>query len=180
METPVSYLLTKEIAKRAIDMVRPAILAAVEGKILKRGDLHIVVMDPVKGPWNVEHEDEAILHEESFGDVAKWASPYGEIARAKAIESWRTGFPTHVIRETMPYLLYANDDYSDTVYWGSAVLQGLTVGVSGVQSWFDEWVAYMVAAACRALCIEAMQKLLKDKNRDFVWQPELDSHSGSR
>jgi hypothetical protein len=178
MEKSVSYLLTAEMAKKAVDMARPAILAAMESGMFKRKALHIVVMNPATRPWQVENEEDAILYEESFGDPATWETHYDEIARAKAIESWRYDLPTHVIRETMPYLLQANEDRSDTMYWGSAYLLGLVVAGSGVQPCYDEWSGYMVAAGCRALCIEKMQKMLENKERDFVWQRELDGHNG--
>ena len=181
MEPRVSFLLGADKARKAVDMVRPAILAAMESGLMKRKHLHIVIMNPGTRPGDVEDEEDAILYEESFGDPKEWGRDYAVIARAKAIESWRTGLPTHALRETMPYMLVASENGSDTLYWGSAVLHGMVVGASGVQSWFDEWVSYMVAAACRALCIGVMQEeLLKDDRRDFLWQRELDHHSDSR
>ncbi|OHA20740.1 MAG: hypothetical protein A2849_01650 [Candidatus Taylorbacteria bacterium RIFCSPHIGHO2_01_FULL_51_15] len=174
-EKSVSYLLGADKARKAVDMVRPAILAAMESGLLKRKDLHIVIMNPCTRPHEVESMEDAILYEESFGDKEKWKDDYEGIAQAKAIASWRTGLPTHVLRETMPYLLQADEDHADTPFWGSAVLHGVVVAASGVQSWFDEWVAYMVAAACRALCIGVMQEeILKDDRRDYIWERELD------
>ncbi len=163
-----SYLLGADRARKAVDMVRPAILAAMESGLMKRKDLHIVIMNPAMRPFEVYYEHDAILYEESFGDKKKWARDYAKFAQAKAIISWRTGLPTHLVRETMPYLLKASGSWSDTPYWGSAVLHGIVVAASGAQSWYDEWVSYMVAAACRALCIDAMQEEVIKSNKGFL------------
>ena len=174
-EIPESYLLSSERAKQAIDMVLPAIREAMESDLLKRRHLHIVIMNPATPPHMVENGEEAILCEYSLGLPAKWENDYKSIARAKAIASWRTGQPTHALRETMPYLMVANEEHADSPYFGSAVLLGMVVAASGVQPWFDEWISYMVAAACRALCIAAMQEdIIPDKRRDFIWEPGLD------
>ena len=181
MESQVSFLLGADKARKAIDMVRPAILAAMESGQLKHKTIHIVIMNPGTRPGDVEDEEDAILYEESIGDPATWERDYNLIARAKAIASWRTGLPTHVLRETMPYMLVASESASDTPYWGSAVLHGMVVAASGVQSWFDEWVSYMVAAACRAICIGVMQEeILKNDRRDFMWQSDLDRYCDDR
>ena len=180
-ETPVSFLLGVDKAKKAVDMVRPAILAAMESGLTKRKDLHIIIVNPGTRPGDVENGEDAILYEESFGDPSKWQHDYAAIDRAKAIASWRTSLPTHVLRETMPYLLVASENGSDTPYYGSAVLHGMVVAASGVQPWFDEWISYMVAAACRAICIGVMQEeILKNDKRDFMWQRDLDHVSQSR
>ncbi len=167
METPGSFLLTAEIVEKAINMVLPAITTAMDNNILGGHDLHIVVMNPGVRPHEVRDAHEAILCERSFGVQAKWNYPYKDFARAKAFASWRTGLPTGVIRQVMPYLLKEKD----TLYYGSAVLDGIVVGTSGVQEWFDEWVSYLVAATCRALCIEAMQGMLEnDPHSSFFWE----------
>lgn len=183
MEQSVSFLLSADLANKAIDMVMPSILAMMESKQFKRPELHIVVMNPGKHPWNTDDPSNAILVERTIGNPDGWEKPYGQIARAKAITSWRTGLPTRDVVQTMPYLLTANEDWSDSVYPGSAVLFGIAVGASGVQSWYDEFVSYMVAAACRALCIELMQtKYIPEGERDrcFIWQRDIDGNSGSR
>ena len=168
-----SFLLTVGMVEKAVNMVSPAIMAAMDNDTLKGHDLHIVVMDPGLRPHDVADAHEAILYERSFGVPANWTCPYNDFARAKAFASWRTGLPTSTIRQTMPYLLKE----IDTLYYGSAVLDGIVVGTSGVQEWFDEWVSYLVAATCRALCIEAMQGILEnDTHSSFFWERAESGH----
>ena len=132
MEKSESFLLSAELAKKAVEMAKPSILAMMQSGQFKRPELHIVVMNPATKPWEVEDPASAILYEESIGTPEKWQKPYGEIARAKAIASWRTGLPTRDLVQTMPYLLVANEDRSDSVYPGSAVLFGIANGSSRV------------------------------------------------
>lgn len=175
----VSYLLSVDDIMKAIDMVCPAIRAAMESGAIKRKDLHIVVMNPATRPFEVEREEDAILYEVSFGDPSTWEHDYKAIARAKAIASWRTGLPTHVVVQTMPYLLQANEDYSDTPYYGSVNLLGMPVGASGVEAWNDEMISYWIAAACRAVCIGKMQTKILTAGKDLLWQPG-DGNLGDR
>jgi len=159
-----SFLLTAEMVEKAINMVSPAIMAAMDNGTLEGHDLHIVVMDPGLRPHDVADAHEAILYQRSFGVPANWTCPYNDFARAKPFASWRTGLPTSVICQTMPYLLKEGD----TLYHGSAVLDGIVVGTSGVQEWFDEWVSYLVATTCRALCIGTMKQTLNDAHGSFL------------
>ncbi len=179
-EHAVSCLLSAEVAKEAIEMVRPAILAAMKSGFLKRSALYIVVMNPVTRPHEIEDERDAILYEEFIGDLPRdqWSGNYDDFARSKGIISWRTGLPTHLVREMRPYLLQANDDTSDTIFWGSVVLDGLTVAGSGVQSYGDEWASNLVAATCRMLCIAKMQTLAEEKKRSRIFEPWLDGGWG--
>lgn len=177
---PESYLLSRDVAKKAVDIVRPVILAGRKSGVLEDGNLHVVIMNPVARPHHVTNKRKAILYEESFGQSALWKYPLDEIARAKAFESWRTGLSTHEIVEARPYLLQADDGHADTVYYGSVVLEGIAVGVSGGDPHVDEMLAHMIAAACRALCIEAMQKLKVERGRNFVWERKLDGQSDGR
>lgn len=180
MQKPVSFLLSAEVARKAIEMVLPSILSMMASGQFDKSQLHIVIMNPATDPGYVLDPSSVILYEETIGEPASWKHPYDEIARAKAFASWRTGLPMDVLSHSMPYLLKADEDQSDTMFGGSATLLGIVVGVSGVQPWFDEMVAYMVAAACRALSIQIMQeKYLTDGERCFLWERKLDSQ-GSR
>lgn len=139
------------MAETAVRIVKPSILNAMEIGLLKRRDLHIVVLDPV-----VDYVDGSLLpaiYEFSFGNPIKWEHRFDTIARAKALVTWRTGLPTHLVQQSFPYLLQGRD----TPLWGSVNLEGIIVAASGVQPWFDEMISYQVAAACRALCISKMQ-----------------------
>lgn len=163
-----SFLLTKELAERAVGLVIPTIKSCIEYAVFKRSDLHIVVLDPTI-PFAIAQGGSAIelpvIYEWSYGDLSKWEHPYHLIARSKAMISWRTGLPTHQVQQRMPYLLMGGPR-GDTVYWGSAVLEGIIVAASGVQPWFDEMISYQVAAACRALCIA--ERVLVNKELDFL------------
>jgi hypothetical protein len=110
------------------------------------GFLYIVVMDPVRTPDNASFE-EAILYEHAVGDREKWDADYAGFARAKAKLAWRTGLDSHLVQELRPQLLRAGD----TVLWGSAVVDGIVVGVSGANPWYDEAFAGTVAMCLRAI-----------------------------
>lgn len=164
-----SFLLTDKLANRAIDLALPAITAAMSAGIMKRSDLHIVVMNPCIKPWQVTDPHQAILTERSLGDVLNWEYPYDEIARAKTIASWRTGLPTNLLIHAYPHLLEVGVDWGDTKYYGSGVFDGIPTGASGVQSFFDEWVAGIVGLSCKALCMQQMQdNILTDESSDFL------------
>jgi hypothetical protein len=167
-----SFLLTGKLADRAIDLVLPAITAAMEMSIMKRHDLHIVVMSPCIKPWHVTDPLLAILTERSFGDMSKWEYPYSDIARAKTVASWRTGLPTNLLIHAYPHLLEAGIDWSDTKFYGSGVFDGIPTGASGAQGYFDEWVAGIVGLSCKALCMQQMREnVLVDGSPDFLWNP---------
>jgi hypothetical protein len=103
-------------------------------------------MDPVRAPDNASFE-EAILYEHAVGDREKWDADYAGFARAKAKVAWRTGLDSHLVQELRPQLLRAGD----TVLWGSAVVDGIVVGVSGANPWYDEAFAGTVAMCLRAI-----------------------------
>src|SRR2546421_4138116 len=157
-----SLLLNKKTAEEAVQIVLPAIQSAMETGLVKRKDLHVVILDPaVKcDPWS--SIEEAVLYEQSLGDIANWEHDYVAIARAKADISWKTGFPSQAVQELFPHFLEGND----TVHAGSAVVSGIIVGISGVQWYFDQMFAEMVATACKALCIQK-RKAIKE-TRDFL------------
>lgn len=156
----MSAILTKEVATKAVGMVMPAILALMDCSVLKRRDLHIVIADPTFQPTPSSDcptlreawDKGGILHEHSMGEKPSWAHPYHRIARSKTYLSWRYGLPSQIIQARMPHLL----EDGDTKHFGSAVADGLVVGVSGVQPYFDQMIAGWILEACRALCIEAV------------------------
>lgn len=146
----------REAAARAVAMVMPMIVAAMaDPRVGESGFLHIVVMDPGARP-GVDAPEDAILYEESVGDRAAWDADYAAYARAKAGISWRTGLDSHTVCETRPHLLRP----ADGTVWGSVVVDGIVVGVSGANPWFDEAfagaIAYAFKAECKARCREAM------------------------
>ncbi|MGE4336732.1 MAG: hypothetical protein AB7E55_12260 [Pigmentiphaga sp.] len=127
-------------AAQAVRLAHPAIDSAMTSQ--EAGDsgfLHVVVMDPLAPPGT--DFESAILYEQSFGDRSRWDADYAAYARAKARMSWRTGLPGHRVCETAPHLLLPDEQ----PLWGSAVVEGVTVGVSGAFPWFDEAFAGMIA-----------------------------------
>lgn len=142
-----SYLIDRHAAEKAVGLALPMIHEAMKLKeVGESGFLYIVVMDPLRGPGNSSFE-EAILYEYSVGDRSKWDADYAGFARAKARVAWRTGMESHLVQELRPHLLAAGD----TVLWGTAIVDGITVGVSGANPWYDEAFAGTVAMCLRAV-----------------------------
>ena len=139
-------LLTTKIAKTAIDIVTPTIQHMMDGGLVKRPHLYIVV------PVLRSAEEFKILAVGMFGDKKDWAHPYDLIAKSKAEISWRTGHSSSYIHHCAPHLLHSED----TRFWGSDVLDEMVAACSGVQPYFDEMFAAMVNRAMLALCKEKL------------------------
>jgi hypothetical protein len=147
MNASSSYLANRAAAEKAVQMSLPLIHAAMQHKeVGESGFLYIVVMDPLRTPANASFE-EAILYEHAVGDREKWDADYAGFARAKAKVAWRTGLDSHLVQELRPHLLQTGD----TVLWGSAIVDGIVVGVSGANPWYDEAFAGTVAMCLRAI-----------------------------
>jgi hypothetical protein len=142
-----SYFIDRHAAKKAVSLSLPMIHEAMKLKeVGESGFLYIVVMDPVLTPSSSSFE-EAILYEHAVGDRSQWDADYAAFARAKASVAWRTGMDGHLVQELRPHLLTARD----TVLWGSVVVDGIVVSVSGANPWYDEAFAGTVAMCLRAL-----------------------------
>src|SRR3569623_3801948 len=147
MSAMSSYLINKEIAAAAVQMSLPLITEAMKNKeVGESGFLYIVIMDPAKTPGNSTFE-QAVLYEYAVGDRSKWDADYAGFALAKAHIAWRTSMDSHAVQALRPYLLEAGD----TVLWGSVAVDGIVVGVSGANAWYDEAYAGTVAMCLRAL-----------------------------
>jgi len=147
MASSGSYFVDRAAAEKAVGMSLPLIREAMQHKeVGESGFLYIVVMDPVRMPDNASFE-ESILYEHAVGDREKWDADYAGFARAKARLAWRTGLDSHLVQELRPQLLRAGD----TLLWGSAVVDGIVVGVSGANPWYDEAFAGTVAMCLRAI-----------------------------
>jgi hypothetical protein len=147
MTASASYFIDRPAAEKAVGMCLPLIEAAMQHKeVGESGFLYIVVMDPLLTPA-VSSFEEAILYEHAIGDRSRWDADYAGFARAKAQVAWRAGMDSHVVQALRPHLLAAGD----TVLWGSVVLDGLVVGVSGANPWYDEAFAGTIAMYLRAL-----------------------------
>lgn len=119
------------LAAKAVGMAAPLIEHAMRDRRFgDSGFLHVVVMDPAKGPGDCAFED-AILLERSFGgDRAAWDADYAAYARGKAEASWKAG--------------------ADNPQ-GAVCVDGLVVGASGAFEAFDQAYAGAVAMCLRAL-----------------------------
>ena len=142
----------KIIAESAIDLLAPSISKLLRERA-KRTDLHIVVMDPTKKPWEVPFE-QAILLEKSLSDKSRWDNPYDELARAKARQAWRDGSDN--VRKHL--LAPATLATGDIVHYGSFEFQGVIVAASGVEGWFDVLISGWVALAIQQLAQDYYQK----------------------
>jgi hypothetical protein len=140
-------LLDQVAVRRVIGRARSIFENVANDRCVNQsGVLHLVIMDPSISPADGTFE-QAILHEESFGlDVSEWDADYAEFARAKARLSWRTGRESHLLQTAQPFRLVRGD----TALWGSVVLDGLVVAVSGAEPAYDEALSGVVAMLLRA------------------------------
>jgi hypothetical protein len=148
-----SHYITQETAKKAVAMAAPLIEAGRhDPKIVGSGFLYLVVMDPGLPPGQAIFE-QAILHEQAFGDRERWDADYAASARAKAHLSWSFGMDSHRLQTVAPHLLRTGD----TLLWGSVWLDGIVVAASGAFPHYDEVFAGSVALCLRALAKEARE-----------------------
>jgi hypothetical protein len=139
-------LIDRHAAETAVALALPMLDQSRQVKAVgESGFLHIVVMDPARAPGSCVFE-EAILYEYSVGDRSKWDADYAGFARAKAEVSWRSGLDSHVVQTLQPHRLNAGA----TLLWGSVCLDGIVVGVSGANAWYDEAFAGSIALLIRA------------------------------
>lgn len=128
-------------------MMMPTIEAGIASRhIGESGFLYIVVMDPALRP-DCSSFEQAILYEHAVGDRARWDADYAAFAREKARVCWRTQRSGHEVRAIAPHLLQA----TDTGVWGGVWVDGIAVGVSGADPWFDEAIAGSLAYCLRAV-----------------------------
>ena len=134
-------------AELAIELVMPMIRAGLDtGRIGASGFLYIVIMDPALLPGDCSYE-QAVLHEYAVGNCQEWDVDYARYAHEKARVCWRWQRSGHQLRACSPHVLRP----ADAGVWGGVWLDGITVGVSGADPWFDEAVGLSVAAFLRAI-----------------------------
>ena len=142
-----SLFADSSAAEYAVSLVLPMIEAGLASRrIGDSGFLHIVVMDPGRPASEYAFQD-AILYEHSVGDRTAWDADYALYAKEKARVAWQHARSGHEVRACSPHLLRA----SDTGVWGGIWLDGIAVGVSGADPWFDEAIGYSIAANLRAV-----------------------------
>jgi hypothetical protein len=142
-----SYYIDKAAAEQAVALALPMLESAMcNAEVGESGFLYIVVMDPAITPHAARFED-AVLYEHAVGDPAKWDADYAGFARAKARLSWLHAMDSHRLQVLMPHLLRKGD----TGLWASVAFDGIVVGVSGANPWYDEAFAGIVAMCIRAI-----------------------------
>jgi hypothetical protein len=140
------------VARKAVQFVLPSIETLMASLEFSRKNLHIVIVDPLVLPVNIDSNtwaERAILYEHPIGIEAEWQRDFRAIARSKARLSWLHQMPSQLIQARAPYLV----GDADTTYFGSAVRDGLVVAASGVQPHYDQMVSEWVLEALRALAI---------------------------
>ncbi|WP_332675227.1 hypothetical protein [Aromatoleum sp.] len=148
-----SHYVTAETARRAIALVSPMIEHAMQDRsIVGSGFLYIVIMDPALLP-GVAAFDEAVLHEQAFGDRSRWDADYAAFARAKAKLSWTTGKDGRTLQHALPHLLRTGD----SLLAGGVCIDGIVVAASGAFPCYDEVFAGAVALSLRALARDARE-----------------------
>jgi hypothetical protein len=156
-----SVYLTPPRAQRAIELAEPTILKMMQ-TVTNSKIVHLVVM-------GIEGE---ILFERSVGpdiETDKRLAVCIEIARSKAQLHFRTGRPSAEIQARRPGSLTVGD----TVHGGSAEHEGIIVGASGVQGFYDESIAAIVAAILWGLCREAQTAHMESANRGSHYKQQI-------
>ncbi|MGE5490934.1 MAG: hypothetical protein ACM31P_06620 [Actinomycetota bacterium] len=148
-----SHYVNRETARRAVHLAMPMIEAGLaDRRLVGSGFLYLVIMDPGLTPDRCGFE-EAILHEQAFGDRSQWDADYAAFARGKAKLSWTTGMDSRRLQTLSPHLLRTGD----SLLWGSVCLDGIVVAASGAFPQFDEVYAGTVAYWLRALAKEGRE-----------------------
>lgn len=142
-----SFFADQRAAREAVSMVLPMLQTGIQNRTVgDSGFLYIVIMDPALDPSMTDFEH-AVLYEHAVGDRNDWDADYAKFARDKARVCWRTGRDGHYVRHVAPQLLRR----SDTGIWGGVWIDGVVVGVSGAQPWYDEAIAASIAHFLKAV-----------------------------
>ncbi len=146
----MSFFIDSNLVDQAINLASPTINQLLGSELVGgRKNIFVVVIEPSGKQFPYK-----------FGpdQVKDFQHPYHIIAGAKAEMCHRTGKPSgHVLHRT-PWLF----EKGDCRYAGGVVEDGLAVGVSGLQSHFDEMVAWMIFNAIAGLCMDAIAKINSD------------------
>lgn len=149
-------IVTAALAQEALDKVLPMMEAAVrDPDVCGTGFLSVVILDPAHG-WPRAEFSDALLLEHHIGDQARWDADYGAFARAKAKLSWQSGQDSRAVQAS-PHRLRQGD----SLLWGAVNFDGIVVGVSGAEPWYDEAFALAVAAMLRSLALREHVRLIK-------------------
>ena len=147
-------ILTSELVKRAIELVRPGIDAILNAEGTTWGPRW--VCGTVKGPQDITvhftfgefPESEPLSSKASFYNVAQ--------TKLEATE--REQLPTSVIVTTKPWLLRGGE----YLYPGGTTRDGISVAVSGAKGRTDEAIAEIVLSIVIMLAYLEMEKRIKE------------------
>jgi len=142
----MTHSLLQTHAERAFEIVRPAIVATMSSGVTRRQDLAVVITAlPALNPrsQNTGFAETCLLVTE-IGNLANSSYPNREIALKKAEQTVRTGRPTAGLA---PHYLLTGD----TVFSGSAELDGIVVACAGLDEYHDEMFSYWIAATVIAV-----------------------------
>jgi hypothetical protein len=154
-----SHFANAAAARQAIDMALPMIEPAMrDPSVCGSGFLVIVVLDPGIAPGQASFDD-AVLIEHCIGERSRWDADYAGFARAKARLAWTHGVDSCTVQNTRAHALREGD----SLLWGSVCLDGIVVGVSGAEAWWDEAFATAVAANLRAIAKARHAEALRAK-----------------
>lgn len=144
--------LTPNIARRVMEKVIPFALNLPE---LKRKHFHVVIYVPS------EDGTPQRLFEKSIGDKDGWEHDYEKVAQSKAQQIWQ-GRNDSGATSVVPHLLRSGD----APFYGAVKRKKVVVACSGVQPWFDQMIAGMVADMCIAYAHDAWETS-EDKQKGF-------------
>ncbi len=149
-----------DIAEEAFSMLESTIKTLLHEKA-QREDMHIVVMDPTKKPWESSFED-AILFEKSLTDKTGWENPYDVVAREKARQSWRDGYDNVKKHLLAPATLSSGD----LAFYGSFEYGGVVVAASGAEFWYDSLISGWIAITIHQLAQGYYNRFKQDHPKD--------------
>lgn len=159
-------ILSKDLVEAAFSLVCPAIEAVFERGATGRDHLAVVVAmeDRVRGAPRdprAAFADECLLVT-FIGDLSTSAWPNIDIALKKAEMSARTGLPG----SRMPAAAVLQ---GDTVFTGSAVLDGIVVACAGQDPRHDEMFSWWIASAVNAQVQIALSTYMEANPTNGFW-----------
>ncbi|HEV8601328.1 MAG TPA: hypothetical protein VGQ87_01880 [Patescibacteria group bacterium] len=148
MEELKMQIISAEKAQLAVQFLTPLVDALFSQGITKRRVLCVAVA-----------LSDGSFFEHQFGDLPReqWSNDYQLLAKDKAMLSNRTGLSTREIVTSKPALLHEGA----VLYGGGVHMDGISVGASGVEWYYDEMFATMLASVIRALTHKYVEFALK-------------------
>src|SRR5688572_17089605 len=133
----MSYLLDEDRVKQAVSIVSPAISAMMAAGQVKRSVLAVFIVDPAS---ILCRSGVRPLYSTVIGDKENGERNYAELAERKARLAARTRMSTTEVRYHASHLY----DGDDPPIEGGVYVDGLAIGCSGVEPWFDHMFAMWI------------------------------------